>query len=44
MVLVDGDPSQRIGDARRSVWVMSAGRLINADALRAAVGFTGRPH
>lgn len=44
MVLVDGDPSQRIGDARRSVWVMSAGRLIDADELRAAVGFTGRPH
>jgi imidazolonepropionase-like amidohydrolase len=44
MVLVDGDPSQRIGDARRSVWVMSAGRLIDADELRTAVGFTGRPH
>jgi hypothetical protein len=44
MVLVNGDPWKRIGDARRSVWIMSAGRLINADELRAAVGFTGRPH
>jgi imidazolonepropionase-like amidohydrolase len=44
MVLVDGDPSKRIGDARRSVWIMSAGKLINADELRTAVGFTGRPH
>jgi imidazolonepropionase-like amidohydrolase len=43
MVLVDGDPSKRIGDTRRSVWIMSAGRLINADELRTAVGFTGRP-
>jgi imidazolonepropionase-like amidohydrolase len=44
MVLVEGDPSKRVGDARRSVWIMSAGRLINADELRTAVGFTGRPH
>jgi len=44
LVLVDGDPSQRIGDARRAVWIMSQGRLLNADELRAAVGFTGRPH
>jgi imidazolonepropionase-like amidohydrolase len=44
MVLVDGDPSKHIGDARHTVWVMSAGRLINADELRAAVGFAGRPH
>jgi len=44
LVLVDGDPSRRIGDARHTLWVMSAGRLINADELRAAVGFTGPPH
>jgi len=44
MVLVDGDPSKRIGDARGSIWIMSAGRLINADELRTAVGFRGRPH
>jgi imidazolonepropionase-like amidohydrolase len=44
LVLVDGDPSKRISDARRTAWVMSAGRLINADELRAAVGFSGPPH
>jgi imidazolonepropionase-like amidohydrolase len=44
MVLVEGDPSKRVGDARRSVWIMSAGRLINSDELRTAAGFTGRPH
>jgi imidazolonepropionase-like amidohydrolase len=44
LVLVDGDPSKKIGDLRHTVWVMSAGRLMNADELRAAVGFTGKPH
>jgi imidazolonepropionase-like amidohydrolase len=44
LVLVDGDPSKLIGDARHTVWVMSAGRLINADELRAAIGFSGPPH
>lgn len=44
LVLVDGDPSKRIGDLRHTVWVMSGGKLMNADELRAAVGFTGRPH
>jgi hypothetical protein len=43
-VLVDGDPSRRIGDLRHTVWVMSEGRLMNSDELRTAVGFTGRPH
>jgi len=43
LVLVDGDPSKRIGDLRHTVWVMSHGRLMNADELRAAVGFTGKP-
>ena len=37
---MDGDPSRRIGDARRSMWVMSAARHSNEDKLRAAVGFT----
>jgi imidazolonepropionase-like amidohydrolase len=44
LVIVDGNPSKRIGDLRRTVWVMSEGRLINTDELRSAVGFTGRPH
>lgn len=43
MVLVNGDPSKRIGDLRHTVWVMSEGRLMNADELRSAVGFTGQP-
>jgi len=44
MVLVDGDPSKRIGDLRHTIWVMSEGRLMSADELRTAAGFTGRPH
>jgi len=43
LVLVDGDPSRRIGDLRHTRWVMMAGRLMDADALRATAGFTGRP-
>lgn len=44
LVLVDGDPSKRIGDLRKTLWVVSGGRVMNADELRAVVGFTGRPH
>ena len=40
LVLVDGDPSKRIGDLRRTLWVMSDGKLMNADSLRAAAGFS----
>ena len=43
LVLVDGDPETRIGDMRRTVWVMSDGALMNADELREVAGFTGRP-
>ena len=43
MVLVDGDVSTDIGALRRTIWVMHDGRLIDADALREAVGFSGRP-
>jgi imidazolonepropionase-like amidohydrolase len=43
LVLVEGDPSKRIGDLRRTQWVMSDGKLMNADALREAAGFSGRP-
>ena len=43
LVLVDGDPSQRIGDLRHTVWVMTDGKLIDANALREAVGFSGPP-
>ena len=43
LVLVDGDPEMVIGDLRRTEWVMSDGILMNADELREAAGFTGRP-
>ena len=44
LVLVDGDVSQNISVLRHTDWVMTDGILINADDLRAAVGFSGRPH
>jgi imidazolonepropionase-like amidohydrolase len=44
LVLVDGDPERRMGDMRKTLWVMSDGALMNADELRAVAGFTGRPH
>jgi imidazolonepropionase-like amidohydrolase len=44
LFLVEGDPEQKIGDLRQTRWVMQGGKLMNADELRAAVGFSGRPH
>lgn len=43
LVLVEGDPSQRIGDLRHTRVVMMDGIPMDADALRAASGFSGRP-
>jgi imidazolonepropionase-like amidohydrolase len=43
LVLVEGDPSRRIGDLRNARTVMMDGKLMDADALRAASGFSGRP-
>jgi imidazolonepropionase-like amidohydrolase len=43
LVLVDGDPSKTIGDLRHTNIVMMDGKLMDADALRAAGGFEGRP-
>ncbi len=43
LVLVDGDASKNIGAMRRTLWVMSDGALMNADELREAAGFSGRP-
>ena len=43
LVLVDGDPSKRIGDLRNTRVVMMDGKLMDADALRTAAGFSGRP-
>jgi imidazolonepropionase-like amidohydrolase len=43
LVLVEGDPSQRLSDLRQTRIVMLDGKLLDADALRAAAGFSGRP-
>jgi imidazolonepropionase-like amidohydrolase len=43
LVLVEGDPSKHIGDLRHTRTVMMDGKLMDADALRAASGFSGRP-
>jgi imidazolonepropionase-like amidohydrolase len=43
LVLVEGDPSRRIGDLRNTRTVMMDGKLMDADDLRAASGFSGRP-
>lgn len=43
LVLVEGDPSKRLSDLRQTRVVMLAGKLLDADALRAAAGFSGRP-
>jgi imidazolonepropionase-like amidohydrolase len=43
LVLVEGDPSQRIGDLRQTRVVMLDGKLLDADELRRAAGFSGRP-
>ena len=43
LVLVEGDPSTRIGDLRQTRVVMLDGKLLDADALRKAAGYSGRP-
>jgi len=43
LALVEGDPEHRIGDLRQTRVVMLGGKLLDADALRAAAGFSGRP-
>jgi imidazolonepropionase-like amidohydrolase len=43
LALVDGAPSTRVGDLRHTVLVMLDGKLLEADALRGAAGFSGRP-
>jgi imidazolonepropionase-like amidohydrolase len=43
LVLVEGDPSLRLSDLRQTRLIMLAGRLLDADALREAAGFSGRP-
>jgi imidazolonepropionase-like amidohydrolase len=43
LFLVDGDPSKKIADLRQTRVVMIDGKLLDADKLRAAAGFSGRP-
>jgi imidazolonepropionase-like amidohydrolase len=43
MVLVDGDPSSELGALRRVVTVVSDGYVMDADELRKAAGYSGRP-
>ncbi|WP_309623417.1 amidohydrolase family protein [Novosphingobium sp.] len=43
LVLVEGDPEARMGDLRQTRWVMMDGKLMNADDLRSAAGYSGRP-
>ncbi|HEY9065730.1 MAG TPA: amidohydrolase family protein, partial [Burkholderiaceae bacterium] len=43
LVLVEGDPSRHIGDVRHTRIVMLGGKLMQADRLRAAVGFSKQP-
>ncbi|MFC4312526.1 amidohydrolase family protein [Steroidobacter flavus] len=43
LLLVEGNPSVRIGDLRHTRIVMLEGLLLNADELRTQAGFTGRP-
>jgi imidazolonepropionase-like amidohydrolase len=43
LVLVEGDPSKRLGDLRQTRLVVLGGKLLNADMLRNAAGFSGRP-
>ncbi len=43
LVLVDGDASKDLGALRRTLVVVSDGYVMDADELRKAAGYTGRP-
>lgn len=43
LALIEGDPSAHISDLRQTRLVMLDGNLMDADALRKASGFSGRP-
>ena len=43
LALTEGDPSAHIADLRQTRVVMLDGKLLDADALRSAAGFSGRP-
>jgi hypothetical protein len=41
--LIDGDPSKNIGDLRQVELVMRDGKIMDAQALRDAIGISGPP-
>jgi imidazolonepropionase-like amidohydrolase len=43
LALIEGDPATRIGDLRQTRLVVLDGKLLDADALREAAGYSGRP-
>jgi imidazolonepropionase-like amidohydrolase len=43
LALIEGDPATRISDLRQTRTIMLDGKLLDADALRTAAGFSGRP-
>jgi hypothetical protein len=43
LALIEGDPAARIADLRQTRVVMLDGKLLDADALRTAAGYSGRP-
>jgi imidazolonepropionase-like amidohydrolase len=43
LALVDGDPAKDLASLRQTRVVMLDGKLLDADALRSAAGFSGRP-
>ena len=43
LALIAGDPSTNLGDLRHTRLVMLDGKLLDADALRTAAGYAGRP-
>jgi imidazolonepropionase-like amidohydrolase len=44
LALVQGDPSTHITDLRQTRIVVLDGKILDADALRNAAGYSGRPH
>jgi imidazolonepropionase-like amidohydrolase len=42
LVLIDGDPTQRISDIRRVSLVMKGGRLYDPEAIEGAMGIAPR--
>ena len=43
LALIDGDPAKNIGDLRQVELVMRDGKIMDAQALRAAIGISGPP-